>query len=121
MKSLLPVVWGLAVSLGALWIRYCRPQENSALFQRMIDSEPVHVVAHSLIYGSLAWLSLRFFSAHRGVALVLVLGLGLLQELSQVLGLRAFGGPELFDLGVDLVAAGVVVALSRPHRRTCPR
>jgi hypothetical protein len=119
MKSLLPLLWGLGVSAGALWIRFCRPQEDFALFRRMIDSEPVHVVAHSLIYGSLASLSLRFFSPHGSTALLLVLVLGLIQELSQVLGVRAFGGPELFDLAVDLSAAGLVV-LSRPRHRTGP-
>jgi hypothetical protein len=121
MKSLLPVVWGLGVSLGALWIRFGRPQDDSPLFQRMIDSEPVHVLAHSLIYGSLALLSLRFFSPKPGIALLLVLCLGLIQELSQVVGIRAFAGPELFDLAVDLTAAGVAVALTLPHRKTCPR
>ncbi len=120
MKSLLPLLWGLGVSAGALWIRFWRPQEDFALFRRMIDSEPVHVVAHSLIYGSLASLSLRYFSPHPSTALLLVLVLGLIQELSQVLGVRPFGGPELFDLGVDLFAAGVVVVLT-PHRKTCPR
>ena len=112
MKRLLPLLWGLSISAGALWIRVQRPQDGSPLLTALIGSEVVHVIAHTLLYGTLTLLALRAHGGRRARALVTVLGLGLIQELVQVTGVREFGRPELFDLGVDASAAGLAMGLS---------
>lgn len=110
MKRLLPIVWGLSISVGALWIRLVptRPAWVTAL----VDCEPFHWIAHSFLYGTLALLAQRFIGGSRWRLLGVVLVLGIIQEFAQVSGVRSFGGPELFDLTVDLGAATVVILWS---------
>jgi hypothetical protein len=89
----------------------------------LFASEPLHVVAHCILYGVLAWLVHRFISERTWVVLCAVLGLGLLQELTQVVGARSFGGPELFDLLVDTLTtlATLAVLARRPASTSAAR
>src|SRR5258706_1832885 len=110
---------GPMIALLAMYVRFGEPQRRSALIAACVASEPFHVVMHLLLYGTLTWLVTWRFAdrAHpmswrvRGVVLGVVLAMGVLQELAQVIGARRFGGPELFDLAVDAVAAAFVLAL----------
>ena len=107
MSRLPPLLWGLAIVLGAAFIRFGRPQDHSPLLALAIDSEAFHVAAHLALYGTLAWLCSR--RSGRPLAwLGLVLAIGAVQELTQVGGLRSPGPPELFDLAVDALAASLV-------------
>jgi len=115
MRSLTFVAWGLSITAGALWIRFARPQQHLPFLSTLIASEPVHVFAHATLYGALAWLCSRRLRLRW--VLPTVLGLGLVQELAQVLGVRPLGGPEVFDLAVDGAAAVVVVAIVWWRRR----
>jgi hypothetical protein len=74
-------------------------------------SEAGHVIGHLTLYAVLAALVLHLLGKPRGWAAAVILGVvvlatGLAQEAVQlqVKG-RAFGGPEVFDLGVDLAGA----------------
>ena len=40
MKRLLPLLWGLSISAGALWIRVQRPQDGSPLLTLMEGVDP---------------------------------------------------------------------------------
>ncbi len=114
MQRLLFVLWGLGITAGAVWIRFGRPQDTSPAIAALVYSEPFHVFAHLLLYGTMAWLAARKLP----LAWVppAVVALGAVQELAQVVGLRSPGAPELFDLGVDTTAALLVVAGLRRWR-----
>ncbi|SRR5260221_5608863 len=119
------LVWGPLITVFVLWFRVARPQDHSAFVAAIVASEPFHVLAHSVLYGTLAWLVIRRFGDRIAWVLGIVLAMGLVQELAQVVGVRAFGGPELFDLAVDATAAlGVLTArrIARvlAHRRSAP-
>lgn len=107
MTRLLPLVWGLAITAGAIWVRRAHPQDTSALLTRAMDSELVHVLAHTALYATLALLARRFLWNDWARVLGVVLSLGLVQELAQVVGGRGLGMPEVVDLGVDGVSAMV--------------
>lgn len=107
-------LWGGSIAVFAFGIRVGRPQDHFAVVAALVNSEVFHVVAHSFLYGVLAWLGTRRLA--RAPAFGLVVGMGLVQELAQVLGRRPFGAPELYDLGVDAVAAAVVVAVAGGRR-----
>ena len=90
------------------WLR-----QESVIVRRNFDSafqaEWVHVVAHLALFAGLVilvLLALRLPQNIKTAALVtaFLLAVAVLQEVLQlqVKG-RAFGGPEWFDLGVDLV------------------
>jgi hypothetical protein len=115
MKRLLPIVWGLSISVGALWIRLV--PTRPAWVTTLVNCEPFHWIAHSFLYGTLALLSQRFIGGSRWLPLGVVLLLGIIQEFAQVSGVRSFGGPELFDLGVDLGAATLVVIKGKSVRK----
>ncbi len=110
-RRLLFLAWGLSITAGALWIRVCRPQDSSPVLAALVASEPFHIAAHAFLYGTLAWLCARRVPLPWVVPIVLALG-GL-QELAQVLGSRPMGSRELYDLGVDAVAAACVVEVVR--------
>ncbi|GDX80261.1 hypothetical protein LBMAG42_20720 [Deltaproteobacteria bacterium] len=117
MQRTLFLPWGLSITLGALWIRFGVPQAHSPWLKTCADSEVFHVLAHTAGYGACAALAMLRFRPLPAV--LATLALALLQELAQVVGVRAFGGPEVFDLGVDglaasLVALGALVALRKP-------
>lgn len=117
MQRTLFLPWGLSITLGALWIRFGVPQAHSDWLKSCADSEVFHILAHTAGYGACTALAMLRFRPLGAVAATLALAL--VQELAQVVGVRAFSSPELFDLGVDalaagLVALGAVVALRKP-------
>lgn len=88
-------------------------------FWRLFASELAHVIGHLFLFSIFTALVLAVFqlpldwrSAVLVAGVVLLVGVG--QELLQlqVKG-RAFGGPEVFDLGVDLVGGALGWQLAR--------
>lgn len=106
-------LFGLACILGAGWVRVGNPGLQTAWFDAAKLSEPFHVFAHAVLYGTCAALVLRRFGP--AWAVPATLSVGLFQELAQVVGRRPFGEPELFDLGVDGLAAALVVLGAVAH------
>ncbi len=106
MRPSLYVLWGLGITVGALWIRAGHPLVHHPLLTRAANSEPVHILAHIAVYGGCTALALMRLSPVRAVGATLALGL--IQELAQVVGARGFGAGELYDLAVDGLAAGLV-------------
>ncbi|NUP10856.1 MAG: hypothetical protein HOW73_32835 [Polyangiaceae bacterium] len=100
-------LWSVALLVGAALVRPLT--RRSRTFRIVESSEAVHVVAHFLLYGTLALLARRAgLSPARAAALTLLVGV--LQECVQlVLARRGPGRPELFDLVVD--AVGITCAL----------
>src|SRR5262249_28854728 len=119
------LIWGPAIAVLASYIRFAEPQRRSALVAACVASEPFPLAMHLLPYRTLTWLvTLRFGDRTRrevARALAIVLGMGLVQELAQVIGARRFGGPELFDLAVDATAAVLVLAARRRITSPSPR
>lgn len=112
MRAYVLVVWCGLVLAGAAAIG---PLSRSVAFLGLLAGyEAVHIVAHLFLYGTLATLArLARLSAVR--AALLALGIGVLQEVVQLLlAGRGPGWPELFDLGVDGV--GILGALLVTHR-----
>ena len=126
---------GLGLVAFALALEHANPAEGSIL-GRIMGSELLHIVAHSILYGSLAvalamtWLpshvlegartSLRRRALLAAGSFCLVAGT---QELVQALSRsRAPGGEELFDLVVDVGGAtlGLIVWSLFDKRRTYP-
>ncbi len=72
--------------------------------------EALHIVAHLTLYGGLAALC-RWSGLGSVSSFVMVLFVGLVQEFGQLWAKEmTFGGPELFDLATDALAAAVVLA-----------
>jgi hypothetical protein len=96
------------------------PQQLPAWTTALLESEPFHVFAHCVLYGALALLVRRFISRRAVAVLNMVLALGALQELAQVICVRSFGTPELFDLTVDALAtvAALKLAVRFERRRS---
>lgn len=109
MKSFVPILWGLSISLGAIYLRVFQPQNHWPFLQTLIDCEPFHWLAHSFLYGTLALLARRFITGDPRLVVATVFSLGLIQELAQVTGARSFGSPEIFDLTMDVLAALLVL------------
>ncbi len=112
MSRSIPLLWGLSISLFALWLRFARLETYSVSLARLMGDERVHVVAHLLLYGTLALLARRFIGRRVPVVVGTVLAMGAIQELAQVVGARTPGWPELFDLAVDTAAALTVCGLA---------
>jgi hypothetical protein len=112
-RSRVLLAWGVMIVALVVWIRFAVPQSHSRLLAVLVGSEPFHVLAHSVLYGALAWLAARRFGDRVAWVLGCVLAVGFVQEMAQVVGMRAFGGPELYDLGVDEVAAIAVIGVRR--------
>jgi peptidoglycan/LPS O-acetylase OafA/YrhL len=121
MLRVVPLAWGLTISVFALLVRSGWAQHIFPWTTTWVASEPTHIVAHCILYGVLALLVRRFISKRVLVVLCVVLALGLVQELAQVLGARSFGTPELFDLMVDALAALAVLALAMQRERGMAR
>jgi hypothetical protein len=84
----------------------------SPTFARLTRSELIHIPAHLVLYGTLAWVGLCAGLGPRGAAIA-AMAIACAQELAQDLGFRrAPGWPELFDLGVDAVAVAATIALA---------
>lgn len=121
MRPSLYILWGLGISVGGVWIRVGHPPIQTAWLTRAANSEPVHILAHTALYGACTALALVRLSPARAVAATLLLGL--IQELAQVVGVRAFGAGEIYDLAVDGLAAGLVglgAAMALHRGRTAP-
>jgi hypothetical protein len=111
-QKLILVFWVLAILFPLNWLR-----QESAFIRRYFDAlfmmEWVHVLTHLLIYAGLVLLVFSTFKLDLNLksAILLVgviLAVGGAQEVFQlqVKG-RAFGTPEVFDLGVDLVGGAL--------------
>ncbi len=103
----------LAAAVALVRMRWWKP----LVFFRI---EALHIVAHLSLYGALAavcrWSGLGSYASFATVLVV-----GLVQELGQLWAKEmTFGGPELFDLATDALAAAVVLAWLawRARRRT---
>jgi hypothetical protein len=81
-----------------------------------MGSEPVHVAAHLILYGTLALQLRAALGARPVIVFTAVIAFGVAQETAQVFHARSFGGPEIFDLCVDAVATAI--ALGAWHLRT---
>ena len=119
------VLIGLGLISFALALEHVAPAEGS-LLRWLVSCEPLHIIAHSILYGSLA-VALAAWSfpadavtpgastgGSRGRRALLAVGsfcfVAGAQELAQSLSRsRAPGGEELFDLVVD--AAGATLGL----------
>lgn len=108
-------LWGMA-----WWLQgYVSP---TRWVRDALRSEPVHITAHVLLYGTLYALCRalcgRSTRAARVAPVVITLAIALTQELVQVKTYRrTFGGGELFDLLVDSVAIALVERRARTRAR----
>lgn len=104
----LAVAMGATLVACAFFLERITPVAGS-LVARAIACEPLHIVAHSLLYGAFAMaLAASRWRPVRAVAVFCLVAGG--QELVQALSRsRAPGAEELFDLVVD--AAGATVGL----------
>lgn len=102
--------WGSTIVAAALWLKHAPPAAGSWL-ARATASEGAHIVAHVFLYGVLAALA-RVATRRVWASALIVAAFAIAQEAAQSWG-RAFGGAEWFDLGVDTLAAAVVLAIVR--------
>lgn len=85
------------------------PEYFREYLRSIYHAEWAHIVGHLLVFGGLVVLALLVFRMpqNRRTAIILtviLLGVALAQEALQLQWKgRAFGWPEVFDLGVDLV------------------
>jgi hypothetical protein len=112
---------GISFVLGAILIRFFAVPSKIPWIQALLQSEPVHIVSHLILYGSL---SLSLLHRPRPAlsplwSATLTLCVALAQEAAQVIGQRSFGNGELFDLGVDSLAIllGITLAKTRHLNR----
>jgi hypothetical protein len=104
------VAWGSTVVVAALWLKYAPPAAGTWL-ARVMASEAVHIAAHMFLYGVLAALA-RIATQRAWTSALIVAFFAIAQEAAQSIWWgRAFGGAEWFDLGVDALAAAVVLAM----------
>ncbi len=102
------IVWLILLLFPLNWLL-----EISNIVRRLLARlylwEPAHVVAHTLLFAGLVFLALEVLHLPLNLknALLLaafVLAVGLIQEFFQLqVKERGFGGPEIFDLAVDLI------------------
>jgi VanZ family protein len=127
--------WALTLITAALALERFPPRPDGVL-GRLIQTEPAHLVAHALLYGTLAaLLAWRWFPADAldaprdhmrrralaaGATFLLVAGA---QELAQALSRgRGPGAEEYFDLAVDVAGAclGMIAWAAADRRRRYP-
>jgi hypothetical protein len=90
---------------------------TAALFDRAFSTQFSHVVMHALLFASLAlcmmkWCAERSWRRAATIALIAAACAGLGQEAIQAISAGVLRvGDTLFDLGVDLAAAGLGVRL----------
>jgi hypothetical protein len=116
----LALMWSVALIGGALALRVLHPERWLPLLGRLGRHEAVHVVAHVVLYGTLAAACVRL-SRRPWVPLAVVAGVGLLQEAAQSSFGKGMGAAEAFDLAVDLAAAAAVTAVTRALSRSGDR
>ena len=114
-RWIVAAVWGVAIVVGALYLKLARPETEHAWLALLMGSEPFHVFAHLVLYGALALLLRSALGARSVIVFAAVIAVGAAQETAQVFHARRFGGPELFDLCVDAIAAAI--ALGAWHLR----
>jgi len=111
-QKILLMVWLVGILIPLNWME--RFVSNlRRVYWMLTGSEPVHVIGHLILFSGLVILILQIFQLPLNkrtaiwlVLLVLMMGLG--QEYFQLqVKRRAFGWPEVFDLGVDLAAGAV--------------
>jgi hypothetical protein len=113
--------WGSALVAGALWLKYAPPDPETWV-GRASASEPLHIVAHAILYGVLA--ALAWIATRRWWTSALVVALfAVAQEAAQTVWWgRGFGPAEWFDFGVDAAAVAIVlVVVPRAGRPSEPR
>ncbi|MBI5531676.1 MAG: hypothetical protein HY898_03100 [Deltaproteobacteria bacterium] len=107
--GLFAAAWSLCILAGVAWLKGTVPERTSPLLATLSASEPFHVLAHSVLYGTLAASFLRLLRRPTIAVLSTVL-VGAVQEKLQVIFAgRGMGEPELFDLAVDCAAAMIAV------------
>ena len=112
-----PFLVALGITTFALGIRFVHPEHVPPFAAEALRTEAFHIVAHLVLYGTVARLGANVWP--RWSVVPAVVALGFVQELAQVVAERPFGGPECFDLGVDALAATVVVwAVNRRRRQS---
>jgi hypothetical protein len=107
--------WGVAIVVGALYLKLARPEDRHPWLAVLMGSEPFHVFAHLVLYGALALLLRATLGVRPVIVFFTVIAVGVAQETAQVFHVRGFGGAELFDLCVDALAA--TMALGAWHLR----
>ncbi|TAK14338.1 MAG: hypothetical protein EPO32_01935 [Anaerolineae bacterium] len=118
LRWLIFLFWLSGTIFPYTWLR-----RESSRFRLLVDTffgaEWVHVVGHLLLYATLAcliWWALRRRPGWLGSAATLAFAfpVGFMQEGLQSFFRRgAFGGPELFDVLVDLTGALIGLVLAR--------
>lgn len=123
--------WALSLIAAALYLERSPPAHDSPV-GRLISAEPVHLVAHAVLYGSLAallawrWFPTDALAAPRAALRGRVLAAGLsfvavagAQELVQSLSRERLPNvEEYFDLSVDVAGASLgLIAWSMADRR----
>jgi hypothetical protein len=89
------------------------------IFNPIFAPDWVHIVMHTLLYTGLVFLLAQVISPISAKAILVLIGMGALvgclQESLQLLSARAWPGwpPEILDLSVDLMGAGIGICLSR--------
>ncbi len=113
------LVFALGLWVGAWWMQhYVSP---SLAVRQLLRSEPFHVCAHLLLYGTLYAINRTLLGKSQrfsiAPAVALTLSIALVQEVVQVVTYRrSFGSGELFDLFVDSVAITLVEWRARTKR-----
>jgi hypothetical protein len=108
------IAWSVALLCGAYYLR-AHPSLPGILGV-LAASEPAHIVAHSLLYGTLAAGCYAVAPRPVWAAPLVTLAVAVLQEGAQTVAFgKPMGGPEAFDLLVDTLAMTFV--LTWLHRR----
>jgi hypothetical protein len=106
------ILWIAAIVFPLNWLR----RESTFVrqnFDAAFQAEWVHIVMHLILFAGLVVLLLSALRLPRTprsalVALVILLAVAVTQEMLQLqVKARPFGGPEWFDLGVDLVGGAI--------------
>jgi hypothetical protein len=109
------VLWSLCLVAFAAILKLADPVLRTTPFAAILDWEPLHIIAHTFLYGTLCRLVMRHLK-RMSRAVTVTLTIGALQEATQlVFGHRGPGLPELFDLVVDGTAATLAVVLYPPR------
>jgi hypothetical protein len=98
-------LWAAGILFPMAWFSSLNPALD-AWFNRTFQAGWVHIAAHAGLYAVLAFAIMRFLSTNRharGIALFVVLCVGVMQELlqSRFAGVP-FGSGALFDVMIDL-------------------
>lgn len=111
-RKLFLILWLFGMLLPLEWLTKGIPLVRRA-FDLVVSTELAHIIGHLILFSGLAVLALYVFRLPQTWQTALLLALGVLavglgQEYLQlqVKG-RSFGWPEVFDLGVDLIGAGL--------------